>query len=164
MVSRLFGRSWTCWTCDQRSTNSATWTTIEILWRRMRIHLPPESPMATELFLRLISLNKDGAMYLGAFRSIHLSCQPGPCCRLQLKWWQASKSRRSVSSEGSSELAHGLDSSVQSNQSHCRRSARLNFSRSKMLSSPKLRGACSVSKLLFGPFGEEKNHERVSWN
>ena len=103
--------------------------------------------MATELFLRLISLNKDGAMYLGALRSIHLSCQPGPCCRLQLKWWQASKSRRSVSSEGSSELAHGLDSSVQSNQSHCRRSARLNFSRSKMLSPPKLRGACNVSKL-----------------
>lgn len=64
----------------------------------------------------------------------------GPCCPLQLKWWQASKSLRSESSHGSSKPAHGLDSAAQSNQSHCRRSAQMNFWRSKMPSLPKLQG------------------------
>lgn len=123
----------------------------------------------------------DGAMYLGVLWLSHLSCQNRPCCHLQLEWRQVSRRL------GSSAPAHGLDFSVQSNQSHCRRSVRpprLNFPRSKMpnwgvhevfpsyktLATARIvtphpkEGTAYPTKLLFGPFGEEKINERVSWN
>ena len=102
-----------------------------ILSLRERIHAPLCSSCWTVLFFLLTSWKRWDAKFLGASPSSPLLCQkrvfcPSPTMTMIDAW----KSSLSALLQGRSDPTHGLDLCTHSCQSHLRRRALPNFSRS----------------------------------